>query len=328
MIKAMKKILKLGSLALLGLSAFMACKKSTAPYEELTDSKETALVTISRFTGNTQNLTIFPYQDEARTMEFSAAFGALGLPANPINVKYAVDDKAFDSLNLQRDKMGLPAYQKFPQDAYQISALNSTIPAGKLNSELIKVSYFSKKFDPTVDYLLPISIIQADGYKIGANKTIYLVAPKLAEILADKIGWTAAASSEELIGEGTANGKALFVLDGNTATYWHSKWQTPAPVFPHWLSIDMQKEIYVTRVELFTRQNISTGFTVFNMEASKDGKNWTSLGNDLISDPSNKAGQSYPVTPGYWRFIKITAVKAASPATTSTHLAEVNVYRY
>lgn len=328
MIKRMKRILKLGSLALLGLSTFVACKKSTAPYEELTDSKETAVVTISRFSGNTQNLTVFPYQDEARTLEFSAAFGALGLPANPISVKFQIDDKAFDSLNVQRVKMGLPVYQKFPQDAYQISALNSTIPSGKLNSELIKVSYFSKKLDPAVDYLLPISIVNADSYKIGANKTLFLIAPKLSEILADKIGWTASASSEELIGEGTANGKALFAIDGNTATYWHSKWQSPAPVFPHTLSIDMQKEIYVTRIELFVRQNASTGFTLFNMEASKDGTNWTNLGNDLSSDPLNKAGQSYPVTPGYWRFIKITAVKGASVGTTSTHLAEVNVYRY
>ncbi|WP_316838978.1 BT_3987 domain-containing protein [Pedobacter gandavensis] len=324
----MKSILKMAGLAVLGLSTMMACKKIAKPYEELTDSKEGAVVTITRFTGNNQNLTIFPYQDEARTVEFAAAFGALGLPAKNIKVSYAVDDKAFDSLNLQRVKMGLTAYQKFPTDAYQLSASSSTIPSGKVNSELIKLSYFSKKFNPTLDYLLPISITNADGYKIGANKTIFLIAPKLAEILADKIGWTATASSEELIGEGTANGKASFAIDGNNATYWHSKWQSPAPVFPHSLSINMQKELYVTRIELLARQNINSGFTEFNLEASLDGNTWTILGTGLIFDPLNKAAQSYPVTPGYWKHLKITAVKAASVATTSTHLAELNVYRY
>ncbi|NQX38212.1 protein of unknown function [Pedobacter steynii] len=324
----MKKLLKLASLALLGLSLFTGCKKNEAPYEELTDAKDGASVYIARFTGNEQKLSIFPYQDEARTFEFGASFGALGLPKNNISVKYAVDDKAFDSLNVQRGKMGLTAYRKFPAEAYQISTLNSTISSGKTTSDLIKVSYFSRLFDPAFDYLLPISIVSADGYKIGTNKTIFLVAPKLSETPASKTGWTVSADSEELVGEGSVNGKATAALDGNIDTYWHSKWQGGELPFPHWLTIDMKQDIYVTRVELAARQNASTGFSRFNIEASNDGSTWISLGTGLIMDPANKAFQSFPVTPGYRRYLKITMTAGATSVTKSTHLAEINVYRY
>lgn len=324
----MKKILKLGSLALLGLALFTGCKKNEAPYEELTDTKEGASVYIARFTGNEQKLSIFPYQDEARIFEFAAAFGALGLPKNSINVKYAIDDKAFDSLNVQRAKMGLAAYRKFPAEAYQISTLNNTIPSGKTTSDLIKVSYFSRKFDPAFDYLLPISIVGADGYKIGINKSIFLIAPKLSEIPANKTGWTVTADSEELVGEGSANGKAIFALDGNIDTYWHSKWQGTELSFPHWLAIDMKQDVYVTRLELATRQNAGSGFSKFNIEASSDGNTWVSLGTDLSMDPANKAFQSFPVTPGYRRYLKITMTAGATINTKSTYLAEINVYRY
>lgn len=324
----MKSYKKLSYMLIAAIALFSACKKMEPAYQKQTDSKDGANVYIARATGNTQNLLIFPYQDQARSFEFSAAFGALGLPASPINVKFVVDDKAFDSLNVSRVAQGLTPFQKFPADAYKISKLSATIPAGQLNSERIKVDYFSKKFNDKVDYLLPISIVNADGYNIGSSKTIFILAPKLSEILATKTGWTTTASSEELVGEGAANGRANFAIDGNVSTYWHSKWQSPAPVFPHWIAIDMQSEIFVTRIELLARQNNNAGFTIFDLEASKDGISWTAVGSNLTLDPVNKSPQSYAITPEFWRYVKVIAKSAGSPTTTSTHLAEINVYRY
>jgi len=305
-----------------------SCKKETPPYEQLSDSKENAVVSIVKSNGNMQNLTIFPYQDEARTIDFGASFGGVGLPASNISVKYAVDDKAFDSLNVSRVAQGLAPFQKFPADSYTLGASSSIIPAGQVSSNLIKVSYFPKKFNDKIDYLLPISVVDASGYKIGAGKTLFLIAPKLTDILASKVGWSVTASSQELVGEGSANGKADFVIDGNTATYWHSKYIAPAAAYPHWLNIDMKTDIYVTRVDLIARQNATNGFVLFNIEGSKDGLSWTSLGDNLVFDPFNKGAQSYPVTPNYSRFIKVTGLKAASASTAVSHLAEMNVYRY
>lgn len=324
----MKKLFKISGLAYFALTLFSACEKLETPYSESLASKDQGKVYIARFTGNTQNLNIFPYQDEARTFEFSTAFGALGLSSNAINIKYAIDDKAFDSLNNLRTKQGLSLYEKFPADAYNISALNATIQPSSLNSNAVKVSYFSKKFNPSVDYLLPISIVNADGYAIGANKTIFIVAPKLEETMASKSKWTISSNSEELVGEGSSNGKATFAIDGNVNSYWHSQWQGTELSFPHWLTIDMKEDVYVTRIDLASRQNYTNGFRKFNIEASNDGANWVTLGTSLVMDPANKAFQSYPVTPGYRRYLKITMTEGYTLSTKSTNLAELNVYRY
>jgi len=305
-----------------------SCKKNTSFLDE-TDSKTGAQIYVSKANAGLQNLTIFPYTDDVRTFKFNAQFGALGLPANQINVSFEVDSKAFDSLNVIRRNSGLALYEKFPTDAYTLDALSVNIPKGEVSSNYITLQYLSKKFDPLKDYLLPVSIKSASGYTINPTvKTVFIVAPKLIAVNASKTGWTATASSEELVGEGTANGAVNFVIDGNIATFWHSKWQAPAPVFPHWINVDMKSEIFVTKIELVARQNNNAGFTVFNLEASKDGVTWNTLGTNLTFDPMVKTGQSYSITPAYWRYIKVTAIQAATASNTSTHLAEINIYRY
>ena len=48
-------------------------------------------------------------------------------------------------------------------------------------------------------------------------------------------GWTVSASDEEISGE---SGRAANVLDGNPATFWHSKGSASAAPVPHTLTID------------------------------------------------------------------------------------------
>ncbi|WP_261989498.1 discoidin domain-containing protein, partial [Streptomyces sp. uw30] len=57
--------------------------------------------------------------------------------------------------------------------------------------------------------------------------------------------WTATASDEESTAE---SGRAANVLDGDTATIWHSKWSgTPAPL-PHSITIDMHSTAVVSAI--------------------------------------------------------------------------------
>ena len=52
-----------------------------------------------------------------------------------------------------------------------------------------------------------------------------------------RTGWTVAADSQETAAE---NGAAVNVLDGNTATIWHTAWSAaPAAPLPHSLTVDM-----------------------------------------------------------------------------------------
>jgi len=309
---------------LFGLLCFCACKTNTA-YEVETDSKTGAQVFIAKSNKGVQNLTIFPYTDEVRKFTFGAGFGALGLPAHSIRVKFSIDDKAFDSLNVIRVNSALPPYEKFPSDAYQIENLEVTIPKGGMSSGLVNIKYFSKKFDTEKSYLLPLTITDASGYTISPMaKTIFIVAPKLEEVPATTNGWIATASTEQLTGEST--GLASAVLDGNLSTIWHSRYAPlPRSNYPHWLNFDMLQSIYVTKVAIATRQNNANGFTKFKLEGTLDGTNWILLGDNLIFDPAIKSFQEYPITKQYLRQIRATLLEGKQDL---SFMAEFTVYRY
>jgi len=317
--------IKYNLLILLGLGMSFGCKKNDAFTEE-TDSKKGAQVFIAKANRGMQELQIFPFTDNARSISFGVSFGAVGLPASPIRVKVQIDTRAFDSLNVIRSNSALPLYQKFPTDAYNIDRTDVTIPKGQVSSELINVKYFSKKFDSTKDYLLPISITDASGYTINPTvKTILIVVPKLVEKVASRSKWKVTASTEELSGEGATNGRAAVAIDGDINTFWHSSWSSSEPPFPHWLQFNMTDSTYITKIALTPRQNNSNGFTKFKLEASLDGTTWTTIGDNLVFNPSVKQAQEYPVEHNWYKYLKLTMLEGKQK---STHLAEFTAYTY
>lgn len=305
---------------------FIACSKE-APYQDLTDSKEGVLINITKFSGNTQNLKIFPFIDEARTIDFSASYGGLSLPKSVISIDYVIDNKAFDSVNVVRQKSGLPLYQKFPADAYEISSMNTTIKSGETTSQSVTVKYFSKKFDPTKDYLLPLSINSANGYKIGPNKTIFIIAGKVAEVNATSISWIATANSEQPTGENT--GKASALLDGDMNTIWHARYSpTPAGVYPYIISYDMLAPIYVTKIAIAPRQNNGNGPLTFKVEGSLDGSSYTTILDNQMFNPDKRDGtyQNYAFpAPTNIRYLKVTLLTGKQAL---SFLSELAVYKY
>ena len=57
-----------------------------------------------------------------------------------------------------------------------------------------------------------------------------------------RTGWTIYNfSSEEASGEGPTNGRAIYALDGNLTTFWHSQWSGAGSNYPHFITIDMGK---------------------------------------------------------------------------------------
>ncbi|MEU9256626.1 galactose oxidase-like domain-containing protein [Streptomyces sp. NPDC048270] len=85
----------------------------------------------------------------------------------------------------------------------------------------------------------------------------------------DRTGWTAAASDEETGGE---NGRAANVLDGDTATLWHSKWTgTPAPL-PHSITIDTRRTTAVSALVYHPRAGGANGRAgAYTVTTSTDG---------------------------------------------------------
>ena len=89
-----------------------------------------------------------------------------------------------------------------------------------------------------------------------------------------RTGWTAAADSQETVKE---NGAAANVLDGNTATIWHTAYGTPpAAPLPHQLTVDMKVLNLVFGLSYLPRQGSVRNGTIgqYRIETSTDGTTW------------------------------------------------------
>lgn len=150
------------------------------------------------------------------------------------------------------------------------------------------------------------------------------LASNMEETKLDRSKWTITASSEQLIGENT--GLATAVLDGDINTIWHTNYTGGQTAYPHWLLVDMKKNIVITNVLLTARQNSAKGFTKFRLEGSTDGTAFTSYG-EFTFNPALTAEQNFPIAPARnIRYLRLTALeKAATQTGNVTFLAELNI---
>lgn len=93
--------------------------------------------------------------------------------------------------------------------------------------------------------------------------------------LYSRSGWSITASSEEASGEGAApQGRAVAVLDGDLTTFWHSNWAGSNPNPPHWLRIDMGKNLDIKGFKISQRHN-NQSVKNLKIETSLNGSDWT-----------------------------------------------------
>lgn len=138
----------------------------------------------------------------------------------------------------------------------------------------------------------------------------------------DRTGWTAAASDEETVGE---NGRAANVLDGNTATLWHSKWTgTPAPL-PHSITIDMHRTAVVSALVYRPRTNGPNGRVgEYGISLSTDGQDWGSpVASGTLADDA--AAKTLGFAPQGARFVRLTALTEAGGRGPWTSAAEIDL---
>ncbi|MGW5344344.1 discoidin domain-containing protein [Streptomyces sp. NPDC004050] len=138
----------------------------------------------------------------------------------------------------------------------------------------------------------------------------------------DRTGWTATASDEETVGE---NGRAGNVLDGNTATLWHSKWTgTPAPL-PHSITIDMHRTAVVSALVYLPRTNSSNGRPgEYSISLSADGQNWGGpVATGTLADDAS--AKTLGFAPQGTRFVRLTGLTEAGGRGPWTSAAEINL---
>ncbi|MCX5307741.1 MULTISPECIES: discoidin domain-containing protein [Streptomyces] len=144
---------------------------------------------------------------------------------------------------------------------------------------------------------------QSPHHGIAPANAMEPMAPTL-----DRAGWTATAGDEET---GRENGRAANVLDGNTATIWHSKW-APAPTpLPHVITIDMHRTEVVSALVYRPRADGANGRVgEYSISLSTDGLNWaTPVATGTLADDASPKTLGF--APQGARFVRLTATSEA-----------------
>ncbi len=134
-------------------------------------------------------------------------------------------------------------------------------------------------------------------------------------------GWTAAADSYQ-----DGNHLPGNVLDGSTATIWHSKWTAPADPLPNTVTIDMKATNTVTGLSYLPRQDASNNGNVgqYRVELSTNGTTWgTPVATGTWVD--GKTVKTVTFTGSSARYVRLTALTEAGGRGPWSSAAEINV---
>lgn len=173
------------------------------------------------------------------------------------------------------------------------------------------------------DYMLPIRIKNLSLFEISSAKAVYPLAIRILGPQLARTGWTADANTRENSGEGSGNGVPNCAIDGNTSTYWHSRWQSGSDPMPYELIIDTQEEHTFTQFGLQQRQaEAYTDTRSGKFYVSSDKETWTEVGSFLMQKVLDL--QVFAITPAKGRYFKIKITE--SYRDTNCSLSEVYAY--
>lgn len=194
-------------------------------------------------------------------------------------------------------------FSMLPSDSY-------TIPdAPILHPGISQVAATYKLKDNLLpgNYMLPVqisSISSTATIRVDKEASVAYCVIKEGEKL-PKADWQiVSANSEETTGEGSNNGRAKHMIDGNSETFWHTKWQGGSVPLPYEIVIDMRNKVKIAQVELLPRGRGSNNpLKVVRFEVSENGQEWTSIGK--FGFVNQDAPLKYYVKSATARYIKL-----------------------
>lgn len=275
-------------------------------------------------------LRILKITDSVQTATYGAYFGGQNYPTSDIPVFFAVDNTKVDSFNLANKT----SYAVLPAGSYALSDLNSVIPKGQLSTPPLSISFKTKgvgAMDALKTYLLPVSISSKTNMPINeALRTTYLIV-KAQPAFNDYPNYDRtslqiiAFSSQEANGEGPNNGRAVFALDGNSSTFWHTQWQGASPGPPHYLTIDIGAVKTLHGLSFLGRQADAAGKpNEVNVQVSLDNVIWTDAGTFNLQNNKNLQPQFLPNGFKSARYFKVIINSAYGGS--YTQIAELNAF--
>ena len=121
--------------------------------------------------------------------------------------------------------------------------------------------------------------------------------------------WKVTASSFE-----KNEGEPANAIDGQSGTFWHSRWSPTEVEPPHWLRIDFGKSLKIAAVTYLPRQGGNANGRVKNYElyVSADGKQWgqpVAKGAFKGKDKEETVQLAKPATGRYLKFVALSEIK-------------------
>ena len=139
-------------------------------------------------------------------------------------------------------------------------------------------------------------------------------------------GWVVSADSQETSSE---NAPATNAIDGDLATYWHTKWGGGAAApLPHWFQIDAGSQITVSGLSYLPRGSPGNGrIGQYSIQVSNDGTTWTQATTGMWMDDELEKITLFSATARYFRLNAITEAGNRGPWTTAREIRLVSSER-
>jgi hypothetical protein len=138
----------------------------------------------------------------------------------------------------------------------------------------------------------------------------------------DRSKWTVHSCSDETASDG---GGMTAIIDGDNGSYWHSQWDGGNMPLPHWIIIDLGRELNAVRFDLVRRNNNTDTKTVqlyFGNTPDADGGTWTKVAETVFDANRMEVVPTDRTTKG--RYLKI--LFPDSNRDPFTNLAEIYMY--
>lgn len=248
----------------------------------------------------------------------------------PVTVGVPFSNKWDINCTLVNNKSTVDTYNSINQTHFSILPTeNYTAPETLVLAQGVNQAIANYKLKDNIlpgNYMLPVQIgeVTSDA-TIRADKDTYtgfLIIKEGEKI--SKNGWEVLSfTTQEPSGEGAGNGLAKCLIDGDTETFWHAKWQGGSTPLPYDIVIDMKHTIQIAQIELLPRGRGSNNpIKTVQFSASEDNVTWTPIGQ--FGFTNQDAALEYYVKSAKARYIKLT-IPDEGGNTTVAALRELDV---
>jgi len=150
---------------------------------------------------------------------------------------------------------------------------------------------------------------------------VCLLLPASGQLIS-KAAWSiASVSSQETVGEQAPASEAI---DGNPASYWHSKWFDGVTPPPHEITVNLGALYSITQFQYLPRQDAPNGrIRSYQLSLSQNGTDWGQpVAEGVFVNSVSRQLVNIPSTPG--RFLRVKILSNANDAPFST-IAELDL---